>query len=141
MEKIPRRIYQYRTILYSQRFSYEYKFKYWEVNKGYVKQGSVLHFGGVANRIVSSSDNFTYKKENVDFAVLKMSKISLNKSANLSKDLNLIEKNSGDGGDFMNTRIHFGIVVKVENVIIQKVKASFLIVRVMSTLQEREVVL
>lgn len=41
----------------------------------------------------------------------------------------------------MNTRIHFGIVVKVENVIIQKVKASFLIVRVMSTLQEREVVL
>lgn len=88
-----------------------------------------------------TSDNFTYKKENVDFAVLKMSKISLNKSANLSKDLNLIEKNSGDGGDFMNTRIHFGIVVKVENVIIQKVKASFLIVRVMSTLQEREVVL
>ena len=64
-----------------------------------MKQGSVLHFGGVANRIVSSSDNFTYKKENVDFAVLKMSKISLNKSANLSKDLNLIEKNSGDGGD------------------------------------------
>ncbi len=63
-----------------------------------MKQGSVLHFGGVANRIVSSSDNFTYKK-NVDFAVLKMSKISLNKSANLSKDLNLIEKNSGDGGD------------------------------------------
>ncbi len=62
-----------------------------------MKQGSVLHFGGVANRIVSSSDNFTYKKENVDFAVLKMSKISLNKSANLSKDLNLIEKNSGDG--------------------------------------------
>ncbi|EAH4871627.1 serine protease, partial [Campylobacter jejuni] len=60
-----------------------------------MKQGSVLHFGGVANRIV----NFTYKKENVDFAVLKMSKISLNKSANLSKDLNLIEKNSGDGGD------------------------------------------
>lgn len=53
-----------------------------------MKQGSVLHFGGVANRIVSSSDNFTYKKENVDFAVLKMSKISLNKSANLSKDLN-----------------------------------------------------
>lgn len=106
-----------------------------------MKQGSVLHFGGVANRIVSSSDNFPYKKENVDFAVLKMSKISLNKSANLSKDLNLIEKNSGDGGDFMNTRIHFGIVVKVENVIIQKVKASFLIVRVMSTLQEREVVL
>lgn len=105
-----------------------------------MKQGSVLHFGGVANRIVSSSDNFTYKKENVDFAVLKMSKISLNKSANLSKDLNLIEKNSGDGGDFI-TRIHFGIVVKVENVIIQKVKASFLIVRVMSTLQEREVVL
>lgn len=35
----------------------------------------------------------------MDFAVLKMSKISLNKSANLSKDLNLIEKNSGDGGD------------------------------------------
>lgn len=70
-----------------------------EVNKGYVKQGSVLHFGGVANRIVSSSDNFTYKKENVDFAVLKMSKINLNKSANLSKDFNFIEKDSGDGGD------------------------------------------
>lgn len=64
-----------------------------------MKQGSVLHFGGVANRIVSSSDNFTYKKENVDFAVLKMSKISLNKSANLSKDFNFIEKDSGDGGD------------------------------------------
>lgn len=46
-----------------------------------MKQGSVLHFGGVANRIVSSSDNFIYKKENVDFTVLKMSKISLNKSA------------------------------------------------------------
>ncbi|EAH9482453.1 hypothetical protein EYI61_08055, partial [Campylobacter jejuni] len=93
-----------------------------------------------ANRIVSSSDNFTYKK-NVDFAVLKMSKISLNKSANLSKDLNLIEKILAMVEIFMNTRIHFGIVVKVENVIIQKVKASFLIVRVMSTLQEREVVL
>ncbi|EAJ8092909.1 hypothetical protein FCU72_06340 [Campylobacter jejuni] len=106
-----------------------------------MKQGSVLHFGGVANRIVSSSDNFTYKKENVDFAVLKMSKISLNKSANLSKDLNLIEKNSGDGGDIYEYKDPFGIVVKVENVIIQKVKASFLIVRVMSTLQEREVVL
>ncbi|EAL0551855.1 hypothetical protein E7Q30_07695 [Campylobacter jejuni] len=105
-----------------------------------MKQGSVLHFGGVANRIVSSSDNFTYKKENVDFAVLKMSKISLNKSANLSKDLNLIEKILAMVEIFMNTRIHFGIVVKVENVIIQKVKASFLIVRVMSTLQEREVV-
>ncbi|AJK82145.1 hypothetical protein DDC31_06355 [Campylobacter jejuni] len=105
-----------------------------------MKQGSVLHFGGVANRIVSSSDNFTYKK-NVDFAVLKMSKISLNKSANLSKDLNLIEKILAMVEIFMNTRIHFGIVVKVENVIIQKVKASFLIVRVMSTLQEREVVL
>ncbi|EAI3544363.1 hypothetical protein FP043_07545 [Campylobacter jejuni] len=106
-----------------------------------MKQGSVLHFGGVANRIVSSSDNFTYKKENMDFAVLKMSKISLNKSANLSKDLNLIEKILAMVEIFMNTRIHFGIVVKVENVIIQKVKASFLIVRVMSTLQEREVVL
>ncbi|EAJ4349964.1 hypothetical protein C7L68_04950 [Campylobacter jejuni] len=105
-----------------------------------MKQGSVLHFGGVVNRIVSSSDNFTYKK-NVDFAVLKMSKISLNKSANLSKDLNLIEKILAMVEIFMNTRIHFGIVVKVENVIIQKVKASFLIVRVMSTLQEREVVL
>ncbi|ECK7595749.1 hypothetical protein FRP89_02795 [Campylobacter jejuni] len=99
-----------------------------------MKQGSVLHFGGVANRIVSSNDNFTYKKENVDFAVLKMSKISLNKSANLSKDLNLIEKILAMVEIFMNTRIHFGIVVKVENVIIQKVKASFLIVRVMSTL-------
>lgn len=71
----------------------------------------------------------------------QMSKISLNKSANLSKDLNLIEKILAMVEIFMNTRIHFGIVVKVENVIIQKVKASFLIVRVMSTLQEREVVL
>lgn len=68
-------------------------------NRGDVKQGSILHFGGVANRIVSSSDNFTYNRQNVDFAVLKMSKINLNKSANLSKDLNLIEKDSGDGGD------------------------------------------
>ncbi|EAK9984579.1 autotransporter outer membrane beta-barrel domain-containing protein [Campylobacter jejuni] len=68
-------------------------------NQGDVKQGSILHFGGVANRIVSSSDDFTANKENLDFAVLKMSKINLNKSANLSKDLNLIEKNSIDGED------------------------------------------
>lgn len=61
-------------------------------NRGDVKQGSILHFGGVANKIVSSSDNFTYNRQNVDFAVLKMSKINLNKSANLSKDLNFIEK-------------------------------------------------
>nr|WP_261799376.1 hypothetical protein [Campylobacter jejuni] len=31
-------------------------------NRGDVKQGSILHFGGVANRIVSSSDNLAYKK-------------------------------------------------------------------------------
>lgn len=68
-------------------------------NRGDVKQGSILHFRGVANRVVSSSDNFTYNRQNVDFAVLKMSKINLNKSANLSKDLNFIEKYSGDGGD------------------------------------------
>lgn len=40
-------------------------------NRGDVKQGSILHFGGVANRIVSSSDNFTYNRQNVDFAVFK----------------------------------------------------------------------
>lgn len=102
-----------------------------------MKQGSVLHFGGVANRIVSLSDNFTYKKENVDFAVLKMSKISLNKSANLSKDLNLIEKNSGDGGDIYEYKDPFWDSCQSRI----KGKASFLIVRVMSTLQEREVVL
>ncbi len=106
-----------------------------------MKQGSVLHFGGVANRIVSSSDNFTYKK-NVDFAVLKMSKISLNKSANLSKDLNLIEKNSGDGGDIYEYKDPFWDSCQSGKCdYSKKVKASFLIVRVMSTLQEREVVL
>lgn len=66
-----------------------------------------------------------------------MSKISFNKSANLSKDLNLIEKDSGDGGDIYEYKDPFwdscqsGI----------KGKGKLLTVRVMSTLQEREVVL
>lgn len=73
----------------------------------------------------------------MDLTVLKMSKISLNKSANLSKDLNLIEKDSSDGGDIYEYKDPFWDSCQSR----KKVKASFLIVRVMSTLQEREVVL
>ncbi|EAH8750176.1 hypothetical protein D4S19_04575 [Campylobacter jejuni] len=70
----------------------------------------------------------------MDFAVLKMSKINLNKSANLSKDLNFIEKILEVVRIFINTRILSKKVVEMENVTIQKVKVSFLIVRFMNIL-------
>ena len=58
-----------------------------------MKQGSVLHFGGVANRIVSSSDNFTYKKENLvnrRNTILKEIETiqDVNERQNLEKELN-----------------------------------------------------
>lgn len=70
-----------------------------------------------------------------------MSKISLNKSANLSKDLNLIEKNSGDGGDIYEYKDPFWDSCQSGKCDYSKGKGKLLIVRVMSTLQEREVVL
>lgn len=62
-------------------------------NKGPLKQGDTLYFANVANRVVAASNDFRSRNTfDIDFAVFKMQKLNLNISANLSKELDFIEK-------------------------------------------------
>lgn len=74
-----------------------------------LKQGDVLHFANVANRVVGASNDFRNRRNyDIDFAVFKMQKLNLNASANLSKELDFISlKNKNEQNESLRYKDNF----------------------------------